>query len=120
IDSEISVKRKDADQVFAEQQLALDRQKGELDRQRQAIEKNLSSVVKSFREEKDKLITDFLAISPILESAGVFGGITGTENSAANASKLMEPPAAVLSLPPALARDGSRVAALDEEEFFDR
>jgi hypothetical protein len=119
IEMQFAAKRKAAEQEIEERLEAVARQKAELDRQRDAIEKNLASVVKSFREEKDKLITDFLAISPILESAGVIRGGTPLNEAPQPAS---EAPfeAGILTLPPVLLRERSSTAALSEEEFFER
>jgi hypothetical protein len=119
IEAQLAAKKKAAEREIEEQLEAVARQKAELDRQRNAIEKNLTSVVRSFREEKDKLITDFLAISPILESVGVIrGGVAADEASkpAGEASS----PAQPLTLPPLLALEHRKAAPVSEEEFFER
>lgn len=119
IEAQLAAKKKAAEREIEERLTAIARQKSELDRQREVIEQNLASVVKSFREEKDKLITDFLAISPILESAGVIRS-GKSPNEAPRPLAEAPPPAAALSLPPALSLELNREALLSEEAFFDR
>jgi hypothetical protein len=119
IDAHLAARKNAVERKIEEQQKAIERQKAELDRQRSIIENNLTKVVESFREEKDRLIADFLAISPILESVGVIrSGVAVGERPQPTDEGQAE--TAALKLPPVLSIERGRVAPLDEEKFFER
>lgn len=119
IDAKLTARRKEAERDIEERLEVVTREKAELERQRNAIENNLTSVVESFREEKDKLIANFLAISPILESVGIISGRAAVDDAPRPQDDA--PPAAIaLTLPSTLSLERGRVAQVAEEEFFER
>lgn len=119
IEAKLAAKSRAAEQEINERLEAIATQKADLERQRHAIEKNLVSVVKSFREEKDRLIADFLAISPILESVGIIRGRSAPDDAFRPTDEALPQPA-ILTLPSVLSTEHSRTTLLDEEEFFGR
>jgi hypothetical protein len=111
IEGELSARKKSAEIEIRRQRDSVARQQTELDRQRKVIEQNLSKVVRSFSEEKDKLITDFLAIRPILESAGVLGSpVLDRPNHETEARITRQDPP--ISLPEVLSSERGRATIL--------
>ena len=119
VDLQLAAKRKAVDLDIGQRLESIGKEKAELDRQRNTIEQNLASVVKSFREEKDKLIANFLAISPILESAGIIRGEAPADEGRRPADVTL-PPVPPITLPPALSLERAGAAMLNEEQFFER
>ena len=119
IEAQLGARKKAAELEIEDRLEAIAVQKAELDKQRNTIEKNLASVVKSFRDEKDKLIANFLAISPILESAGIIRGGAALNESPRLAAEA-PPTTEAISLPTALSYVRGGAAMLAEERFFER
>jgi hypothetical protein len=120
LEKELSARELTAKKEINEQSQAVTKQQAELDRQRQVIEQNLSKVVSSFHEEKDKLIADFLAILPIFENAGVIAtnSSVGANRSATPLSEI--PESIPLLLPNSLSTEVDNAVAQSEEAFFNR
>lgn len=125
LEREQAQKQKEFEQSLRDQEERLDGQKRELERQRDLLSKNLKQVAAQLAENRDGLVNQFLAISPLLRQLDLMpSGGGGGERAPALANGVItvapvagpkprfEPPAFV----------AGRIAAkpVSEVEFFDR
>jgi hypothetical protein len=107
-----------------EEQQKLEAQRQELDRQRKVLSANLAEVSRQLVEDRDKLVNQFLAISPLLQQMNLFAGSNGSKPAAPPAddhtATAQAAPAGERFQPPAFIDRGSPGATISETKFFER
>lgn len=117
----IAAEREAAQKGLVVERQELEKQKLELDRQQQVLQKNLEHVTMELRDAGDKVVNRFLTIAPLLGSLGVPGGhrlSTSTTNASTDPAAIVatafELPSFISAISPA------KDQAISEEAFFDR
>lgn len=122
VDEEIRQKRMAGERQLEEREEQLQRQVQELDRQRQLLSENLAKVAEELGTNRDGLVNQFLAISPLLQQFGLLPNGVSTKGRAETLdTEIGERNQAVFALPEFVTK--SRPAdppAIEEEAFFER
>jgi hypothetical protein len=120
IEKEIAHRRQTVERELAATAESLQKQRQELDRQRSVLEANIGTVIERFRNERDEVVNDFLALQPIFQSMGLLGSQSTTpsppetgQNKPHEGRQTLEPPSVIY-------REDEPVATISELEFFER
>jgi len=127
LEGELEAKRREFDVSCGKEREKLENQARELDRQRDVLSKNLAKVSAELAQNRDGLVNQFLAISPLLSQLNLMAAAPPRES--APSSPTAAPPAApapqevrparVFALP-AFVRAGSPGREVREVGFFER
>ena len=113
--------RENARKAIQDDRSSLDREKAELEHERQVLQKNLEQVTKELSEAGDKVLNRFLAIAPLLGSMGITSMHRSAGNERSPASDPQVIPAVTFQFP-SYVRASTTVnnQPLLEEDFFSR
>ncbi len=130
MERELSAKRAEKEQELADLESLAEMVKEDIERQRREVEGALEGVIERFASGREAVLSDFLAIEPILERLGIRGlpvpSTTSAAPVAATAPKQETGQSGQVQavegirLPDVWARDLSNEYPLDEIEFFER
>jgi len=121
LDTQLESRRREMETEFGEREDRIQKQREELNRQGQVLSDNLSQVAIQIGENRDELVNQFLAISPLLEKLGLLPG--GNIQPAASVSSVSneEVTQPSFELPAFVAKaSASKAEDIDEETFFER
>ncbi|MBC8867862.1 MAG: hypothetical protein H8E44_00500, partial [Planctomycetes bacterium] len=122
VEEEVRQSRLAAEQRLAQREEQLQSQAQELNRQRQLLSENLTKVAEELGGNRDALVNQFLAISPLLQQFGFLpSGTSPQSNIETPTTHAREPEQPVFTIPDFVTK--SRPAdppPIDEEAFFDR
>jgi hypothetical protein len=126
LEKELEKKRQEFELLCQKEKEKLANQGRELERQRELLSKNLAKVSAELAENRDGLVNQFLAISPLLSRLNLVAAAPAHESAPAPAAPapaapapLATPPARTFELP-AFVRAGPPGRDLREVGFFDR
>jgi hypothetical protein len=127
IEAELDQKRQEFARQCREEETKLEGHHHELDRQRQMLSENLTKVAKDLANNRDQIVNQFLAISPLLQQLHLLNGPVGpgttvlapSSNLPAVVSMAPDAPARRFELPNFVLR-GQSAAVVAEAAFFER
>ena len=121
LDQSLESEKENARKAIQAEQSALNREKTELDHQRQVLQKNLEQVTKELREAGDTVLNRFLTIAPLLGLMGISSVQRIAANEPAIAGEPQATPTAVFQIPVYVGTSSTTNSQpLSEEAFFGR
>src|SRR5262249_12890857 len=126
VDKDLDARRREFDAACRKREEQLEDQKRKLEEQSQTLSKNLQAVSKQLRENRDGLVNQFLAISPLLSQLNLVSAppardamMPSVAAPSPAAAKPDDKPARVFSLS-AFVRGGPPGRDVREVGFFER
>lgn len=121
LDAELKSVRAEMEAEFEQREDLIQKQREELNRQAQVLSDNLSKVALQIGENRDELVNQFLAISPLLEKLGLLPSGNCQAASPAPAALREEVPQPSFELPAFITEpSASKANDIDEQSFFER
>lgn len=121
LDTQLKSRRAEMEVEFEQREDLIQKQREELNRQGQVLSDNLSKVALQIGENRDELVNQFLAISPLLEKLGLLPGGNGQAAVPAPSIPHKEVAQPSFDLPVFIAESSpSKANDIDEQTFFER
>lgn len=120
LDAELKSRREEAEREFGQREAQIQKQRDELGRQGQVLSENLSKVARQIGENRDELVNQFLAISPLLEKLGLLPGRAGQPAVGELPTTKQEADQSEFQLPAYISEPSTETDQIDEQTFFER
>lgn len=120
VEAEVRGQREEMEREFEHREGVIQKRMEELNRQGQVLSENLAKVAKTIGENRDELVNQFLAISPLLEKLGLLStaGSPPAPTDRAPAKEEAEQPG--FELPGFISTPSPKTDHIDEQTFFER
>ena len=121
VEAELQQKREESIRSIAAEEVRIDNQKGEIERQRNLLHQNLQEVTSELKDAGDKVVNRFLTIAPLLSAFGNFGATGQSKIANSESIEAKNVPRKTFDLPSYIsAPRGELNSIISEEQFFDR
>jgi hypothetical protein len=121
LESELNRLREACRKECEEERQRLEKQIQELNRQRHALSENLTKVAQEFEKNRDEVVNQFLAISPLLQQFGLLPDRRETQATPATPTAATESSQPEFLLPDYINRNRPQAHSMVQEtDFFER